>query len=256
MIGKAIEIPTPDGTMDGYAAHPKGAGRYPLVVLFMDIWGLREELFAIARRIASHGYYCTLPNLFYREGKIRYERRNSEGKAVSFDTLPAALQQEMRSHSAKVDRPRTRVDIAAMIEYCRSEPVNPGPAGSCGFCLGGRAAFYAGQEFPERFRASASLHGTWLVSDAADSSHRLVDRMRGEVYCGYGERDRFAAPEALSALAQAFAGAPAANYRYNLHADAEHGYALPDRDVYDPAAAEVDWHEIFAMFERQLVRSK
>lgn len=54
MIGKAVAIATPDGTMDGYAARPDGPGKFALVVLYMDIWGLREELFAIARRIASH----------------------------------------------------------------------------------------------------------------------------------------------------------------------------------------------------------
>jgi len=255
MIGKAIDIPTPDGTMDGYAAHPDGGGRFALVVLFMDVWGLREELFAIARRVAAHGYYCMVPNLFYREGKIRCERRNADGKMVSFDTLPVALQEEMRSHSAKVDRPRARVDIAAMLDFCRSEPVDPGPAGSVGFCLGGRAAFYAGQEFPERFRANASLHGTWLVTDAADSPHALAHRMRGEFYCGYGARDRFATPETVAALGRAFAENAHVAYRFNLHSGANHGYALPDRDVHDHAAAETDWREIFAMFERQLARS-
>src|SRR5665647_1626022 len=124
MIGKEIDIPTPDGTMDGYAAHPDGGGPFALVVLFMDVWGLREELFAIARRVASHGYYCIVPNLFYREGKIRYERRNAEGKMVSFDTLPVALQEEMRSHSAKVDRPR-RVLCCAGIPRAVSRQCQP-----------------------------------------------------------------------------------------------------------------------------------
>jgi len=255
MIGKAVEIPTPDGTMDGYAAHPDGAGRFALVVLFMDIWGLREELFAIARRVAGHGYYCVVPNLFYREGKIRYERRNADGKMVSYNTLPVALQEEMLGHALALTRQTTRTDTAAILDFCRGEPVIDGTAGSVGFCLGGNKVFLAAQEFPQRFRATASLHGTRLVTDAADSPHRLVHRMRGEVYCGYGERDRFAAPEIRAALEQAFAACADVTYRSNLHAGVDHGYALPDRDVYDGSAAETDWREIFAMFERQLARS-
>ena len=255
MIGKAIDIPTPDGTMDGYAAYPDGGGRFALVVLFMDVWGLREELFALARRVAGHGYYCLVPNLFYREGKIRYERRNAAGKMASVDTLPGALQDEMRNRSAKVDRPSARTDIGAMLDFCRSEPVDPGAAGSIGFCLGGREVFYAAQEFPERFRATASLHGTHLVTDAPDSPHRMAHLMRGELYCGYGERDRFAAPPILAALADALGGRSDLVYRFNVHAGAGHGYALPDRDVHDHAAAEADWREIFAMFDRQLARS-
>lgn len=255
MIGKTIDIPTPDGTMDGYAARPDGRGPFPLVVLFMDVWGLREELFATARRVAAQGYYCVVPNLYYRAGKIRYERRNAAGKMVSFDKLPAALQEEMRGHTLALNRQTARTDIAAILDFCRTEPVDDGPAGSVGFCLGGRIAFHAAQEFPERFRANASLHGTWLVSDAADSPHRLAHLMRGEIYCGHGERDRFATPDVLAALTLALGGRSDLVYRFNIHAGAEHGYALPDRDIYDHAAAETDWREIFAMFERQLAHS-
>jgi len=218
----------------------------------MDVWGLREELFTITRRVAAQGYYCVVPNLFYREGKVRFERRNADGKMVSFDTLPAALQNEIRGHAAKLDRRTARTDITAILDFCRAEPVAAGPAGSAGFCMGGRLAFHAGQEFPERFRANASLHGTLLVTEAADSPHRLVHRMRGELYCGFGERDRFATADIIAALASAFATQNKVAYRSNVHAGANHGYSLPDRDVYDSAATESDWLEIFAMFERQL----
>ena len=252
MIGKHVDIPTPDGTMNGYAAHPDGGGRHALVVLFMDVWGLREELFAIARRVAAHGYYCVLPNLYYRDGKVSYARYNAAGRMVSFDTLPAALQEEMRGHAAKFNRRTAHSDIAALLDFCRGEPVADGAAGSVGFCMGGRFAFHAAQEFPERFRANASLHGTWLVSDAADSPHRLAALMRGEIYCGHGGNDRFAAPDVLAALERALGGRDDLVYRCNVHAGAGHGYALPDRDIHDHAATELDWREIFAMFERQL----
>jgi carboxymethylenebutenolidase len=241
--------------MDGYAAHPDGDGPFPLVLMFMDVWGLREELFALARGVADHGYYCLLANLFYREGKIRFERRNADGKMASFGTLPPALQEEMRGHSSKVDRPRMRLDIAAMLAFCRNEPVAAGPAGSVGFCLGGRAAFYAGQEFPERFVANASLHGTNLVTAAADSPHALVGRMRGEVYCGQGALDRMSTPEIVAALDRAFAANPDVVYRRHVHAGAHHGYSLPDRDIHAAEATATDWREIFAMFGRALAPS-
>jgi carboxymethylenebutenolidase len=37
-----------------------------------------------------------------------------------------------------------------------------------------------------------------------------------------------------------------------VHRGADHGYALPDRDVFDKQAANRDWEHIFAMFRRQL----
>jgi carboxymethylenebutenolidase len=252
MQGRNVDITTPDGIMDGYAAHPGDGKSHPLVVLFMDIWGLREELYGIARRVAAEGYYCVVPNLFYREGRLRYERRDAAGRMVSFDKLPPALQEDMRAHAMALNRQTARTDIAAILDFCRGEPVAPGFCGAVGFCMGGREAFLAGQEFPGRFRAIASLHGTRLVTDTSDSPHRLVRLMRGEVYCGYAERDPYAAPAMLAAMARAFADCKEVAYRHRLHAGAGHGYSLPDRDIHDAEATATDWREIFAMFRRQL----
>ncbi|HWK96622.1 MAG TPA: dienelactone hydrolase family protein [Pseudolabrys sp.] len=252
MNGGAVDIVTADGTMDAYVAWPDGQGPFPLVIMFMDIWGLREELFALARKVAEQGYFCVLPNLFYRKGRIRYERRNAEGRTVSFDTLPEDLQTEMRGLARGMTRQMIETDVAAVFDFVRDKPVSSGAAGTVGFCLGGRMAFFAAQSFPDRIRAVSSLHGTLLVSDAADSPHRLVDRMKGEVYCGHGEKDPASAPQVIAALEAAFGHRDEVTYRSSLHPGAHHGYSMPDRDVHDAAATAIDWSETFALFARRL----
>ena len=252
MIGKSVDIPTPHGAMDAYVAHPDGGAPHPLVVLFMDIWGLREELFGIARRVAAEGYYCIVPNLFYREGKFDCARRDAGGRMMSFKLLPQDVQDEMRARAERLSRQTLRADAAIILEFCKSEPVRAGAAGSIGFCMGGREAFFAAQEFPDRFRATASLHGSRLVTAADDSPHRLAQQMRGEVYCGYAEFDPGATPEIVSTIATSLRGVNGLALTTRMHHGAHHGYALPDRDIHDHAAAEQDWREIFAMFRRQL----
>jgi len=252
MNGRPIDIPTADGTMDAYAAWPATGVPFPLVIMFMDIWGLREELFGLARKVAEQGYYCVVPNLYYRKGKIRHERRNAQGRMVSFDTLPEELKAEMLALGRGLTRQMIETDVTGIFDFMRDEPVSDGPAGTVGFCLGGRIAFFAAQAFPERIRAVSSLHGTLLVTDASDSVHRLIGRMKGEVYCGHGERDRQSAPDILAALEAAFEGQRDVVYRSSFHRGAHHGYSLPDRDVHDAAATDVDWHETFATFARQL----
>jgi carboxymethylenebutenolidase len=254
MNSGAVDIATADGTMDAYAAWPGGQGPFPLVIMFMDIWGLREELFDLARKVAEQGYYCVLPNLFYRHGRIRYERRNAEGRTVSFDTLPEDLKTEMLRLARGMTRQMIETDVAAIFDFVRDKPVSSGAAGTVGFCLGGRMGFFAAQSFPDRIRAVSSLHGTLLVTDATDSPHRLVDRMKGDVYCGHGEKDPASAPEIVAALEAAFEER-AVTYRSSLHRGARHGYSMPDRDVYDAAAAAIDWSETFALFGRRLKQS-
>ncbi len=250
--GRSIDIHTADGIMDAYTAWPDGQGPFPLVMMFMDIWGLRDELFGLARKVAEQGYYCVLPNLFYRHGKIRYERRNSAGRTVSFDTLPEALRTEMSGLARGLTRRMIETDVTAIFDYVRDKPVSAGAAGTVGFCLGGRIAFFAAQSLPDRIRAVSSLHGTLLVTDAADSPHRLVARMKGEVYCGHGELDRSSTPEIAAALESSFAACGDVAYRATLHQGAHHGYSMPDRDVHDADATAIDWRETFAMFARRL----
>jgi carboxymethylenebutenolidase len=105
--------------------------------------------------------------------------------------------------------------------------------------------------FPDRFIAGASLHGTALISDRDDSPHRQADRFRGELYCGFAEHDPHAPPSMIKQLGALLAGS-AVKFRSEFHPGAEHGYALPNRDIYDKRAANRDWELIFAMFRRQL----
>jgi dienelactone hydrolase len=117
--------------------------------------------------------------------------------------------------------------------------------------MGGRHVFRAAAHFP-RFQASASLHGTELVTDSKDSPH-LAKTIIGELYCGFGENDRHTPVATIDAIDRAMRSRDA-RYRREIHKNAEHGYALPDRHVYDKAAANCDWERIFAMFQRRIPR--
>ena len=68
MSEKKIDIKTPDGIADCRVFHPPGEGAWPAIILYMDAFGVRPALVAMAERLASNGYYVLLPNLFYRSG--------------------------------------------------------------------------------------------------------------------------------------------------------------------------------------------
>lgn len=253
MQERFVDIPTADGHMDAFLVHPEEGGPFPAVLVLMDIWGLREELYDIARRVATVGYCCVLPNFWYRRGKVRYEFRDEKGRMRSLVTLPNAVQDEIRDNARLVTDRMAMADIGAALTFLDGvSAARPGAKGSLGYCLGGRYALQAAAEYPDVLRASASMHGTTLVSEAPDSPHRFVDRMRGEVYCGFAENDPWAPPSTVETLARLFEQAPAVRYRAIVHVGAEHGYALPDRDIFHKAAANRDWERIFAMFRRQL----
>src|ERR1043165_4361740 len=186
--------------MDAFVVHPETGGPFPAVLVLMDIWGLREELFDIARKIAVAGYHCTVPNFWYRRGKVRYEFRDEKGRMKSLNVIPKDVQDEMHANMVQVTDAMAMADIGGVLKFLDGEPARKGANGTIGYCLGGRLSLAAAAAFPDQFRASASLHGTSMVSDAPDSPHRSVGKIRGEIYCGFGERDPFTPPATIETL--------------------------------------------------------
>ena len=73
-----LDITTDDGIMPTFTCWPEGDGPFPAIVFYMDAPGIREELYDMARRMASHGYYVILPDLFYRCGTLRFPHRSPQ----------------------------------------------------------------------------------------------------------------------------------------------------------------------------------
>ena len=64
-----IALPTPDGDARAYTFKPDGgAGPWPGVVFFMDAPAIRPALFEMCQRLADHGYFVLLPDMFWRAG--------------------------------------------------------------------------------------------------------------------------------------------------------------------------------------------
>jgi len=252
MIESMQGIETPAGPIDAFVTHPESGGPFPAVVILMDIWGLREELYDIARKVAVVGYYCIVPNFYYRQGRVRFEFRDAQGRMKSFEQIPDEAQKQMRAQMALLTDDMAMADVGAVLGFLGTQPVKPGPKGTVGYCLGGRYALQAAAHFPDEFQANASLHGTRLVSESPLSAHKWADRCRGEIYCGFAEHDDLAPIATRRTLEETFGRVPRVLYRNVLHPGVIHGYALPDRDIYDKQAANRDWEDIFAMFRRVL----
>src|SRR5438093_11854923 len=73
MLEKDVIVTTKYGAMPTFAVCPDGPGQYPGIIFYMDAPGIREELRNMARRIARHGYFCLLPDMYDRLGTLRFD---------------------------------------------------------------------------------------------------------------------------------------------------------------------------------------
>src|SRR2546426_6658158 len=97
MEERFVEIETPSGRMATFVTHPEQDGPFPAVVIYMDIWGVREELFEIARRVGTVGYYCLVPDFYYRQGKVRHEFRDARMWRSSQRTASSSIRSSITS---------------------------------------------------------------------------------------------------------------------------------------------------------------
>lgn len=251
MKERTLNVRTAAGDMATFITHPQGKGRFPGVIIYMDVWGVREELFDIARRVATVGYYCMVPDLYYRQGSVRHGYRNEKNQMISMEALDESRKEHVRASMRQLTDAMVVEDTRTLLDFIeRDEPVAPGALGAIGYCMGGRHVFRVAGEF-SRFKASVSLHGTRLVTDQADSPHLTAQKAGGEMYCGFAEHDPYAPMSTVKLLAECLPS-DKLKYHHELHIGAEHGYALPDRDIYHKQAANRDWELIFAMFHRQI----
>jgi carboxymethylenebutenolidase len=245
VIEQTVDIATKDGATTTFIAHPERDGPHPVVLFFMDAPAIREELRDMARRIASAGYYVMLPNLYYRKGVM---------ELADLPPLPEAeARARMFELMGSLSIPLVMDDGDALLDFADRDPAaSKGKIATVGYCMSGQYAINFAARYPDRVGAAASVYGVQLVTDRPDSPHLAAQKAKGELYFACAEHDTYAPLEMVEALDQMVKAK-------NLHAEVElypgvhHGFAFPQRAVFDKSAAERHWERLFALWRRNLV---
>src|SRR4030095_6492511 len=147
-----VEIKTGEGVMEAFVTHPEENGPFPTVIIYMDIWGVREELYDIARRVGTVGYYCMVPDFYYRNGKRgHFEFRKENNQTISRNRMEGQALGEIQARP-KLSNKMVIDDTGAILKFLDGAGcVRRGGVGAIGFCLGGRYAMRAAGASPDHF---------------------------------------------------------------------------------------------------------
>jgi carboxymethylenebutenolidase len=168
MTEQKIQIPTAGGTTEGVIYFPEKAGRWPGVIHYTDIGGIRASHEQMARRLAGAGYVVLMPNVFYRT------------RGLPLFDFPLKLGEERTTKRlAELSTPLTAeaitCDASDYVDFLlRQASVKPGPMGVVGYCFTGKMALYTAFSRPDRIAAAASFHGGGLATDAPNSPHLIL----------------------------------------------------------------------------------
>ncbi|CAM3642941.1 dienelactone hydrolase family protein [Nocardiopsis rhodophaea] len=248
MTTKTLQIPTPDGQADAFAAFPDYGERHPGVLMYADAFGIRPVLEEMARELAEHGYYVLVPNFFYRHGPAPLIELPEH---IGEEVRPAVIAQLMpliEAHTAE----RVLSDADAYLRFLSTQPgVSAGPVAVTGYCIGGLLAMRTAAAHPEQVAAVAGFHGP-VGADGPDSLHRLFSKLTAQVHLGHAESDL--APEAIGELNQAL-DAAGVGYTSEIYPGTVHGFTMADTDAFNPAALQRHWDRLLALLDRTLPTS-
>ncbi|MEU8525959.1 MULTISPECIES: dienelactone hydrolase family protein [Streptomyces] len=238
---KTLQIPTPDGRADAFAAFPERGERHPGVLMYADGFGIRPVLREMALELAGHGYYVLVPNLFYRHGPAPVielpEYIGEEARPAVF----AQLMPLIEGHTAD----RVLRDGDAYLSFLTAQPeVSAGPVAVTGYCIGGLVALRTAVAHPGLVAALAAFHGP-VGADGPDAFSKLT----AQVHFGHAEGDM--TPEALGELNRAL-DAAGVDHTSEIYPGTVHGFTMSDTDAFDPAGLQLHWDRLLHLLGRTL----
>ncbi|HJQ60383.1 MAG TPA: dienelactone hydrolase family protein [Vineibacter sp.] len=248
MIEDTINIATADGAMDTFVVRPPHGGPHAAVVMLMDAAGVRDSLRDIARRIAGWGFVVLLPNLYYR-----LDRGFVAGPLHNHPDAEANRARMMR-HRETVGHAEVIRDVGALLSHIDAEPAaRRGKVGVVGYCMSGAYVVTACASHAERIACGASFYGTRLMADTPDAPWRRLRQVKADLHFAFAETDSYVPLADVDAFRGQLAAAGLRS-AVEILPGTGHGYAFPDSDAYDKAAAERHFESMQALFRRCLSR--
>ena len=153
MSMQEIALPTPEGDARAFTFTPAtGAGPWPGAIIFMDAPAIRPALFEMGQRLAHHGYFVLLPDLFWRAGpyapiNVKEAFADEAKRREAFGKLMGSTNPEKQVADAK-----------ASLDYLASHPqVKKGKVGITGYCMGAGVVMRTAGAYPDRIATPAPM---------------------------------------------------------------------------------------------------
>lgn len=232
-----VSIPTSDGQIPAYYARPAKAGRYPVVLVIHEIFGVHEHIQDVCRRYAKAGYLAIAPELFVRQGDV-----------TQYKEIPDLFQNiVLKTPDAQVNG-----DLDTTLAYARQHLSGDlKRAGAVGFCWGGRAVWEYAYHNP-KLTAGLAYYGR-LENMKADirplDPIDIGDKIKVPVLGLYAEKDTGIPLEGVAKM-QAALKESGSGSEIVTFPGVGHAFNADYRASYNRAAAEKAWTMGLAWFKQ------
>ena len=173
-----VRVPVADGEIPAYRAMPATGGKFPIVLVVQEIFGVHEHIRDVCRRFAKAGYLAVAPELYARQGDVS---KMSDWKQIFAEVV------------AKVPDAQVMSDLDATAAWAAKSSKGDGERlGVTGFCWGGRIVWlYAAHS--AKLKAGVAWYGR-LTGDKTELQPKypldVVADLKAPVLGLYGGKDQ------------------------------------------------------------------
>jgi carboxymethylenebutenolidase len=174
--GGDVKIPTIGGVMPGYYAVPKKAGKYAIILVVGEIWGVHEHIKDVCRRLAKAGYFAVANEPYWKQGEL--------WKMTDIKQVIA--------EANKVPDEQAFADLDATVAWAAKQPKGDiKRVGITGFCRGGRMVWmYTAHS--KQVKAGVAWYGGLSPAPPAITTTPMdiTDKLNAPVLGLYGGADQ------------------------------------------------------------------
>jgi carboxymethylenebutenolidase len=234
-----IKVPAAGGDMPAYRAQPATGGRFPVILVVQEIFGVHEYIKDVCRRLAKLGYLAIAPELYARQGDPR-----------QYDNVQEVLDKIV----AKVPDAQVLADLDACAAWAKGNGGDAARLGITGFCWGGRIVWLYAAHNPQ-LKAGVAWYGRLAGPATALTPQPPIDlagELKGPVLGLYGGLDQGIPLATVAQMRQALgASVSPASRASTLHVydNAPHAFHADYRPSYRKVEAEDGWQRLQAWFK-------
>jgi carboxymethylenebutenolidase len=240
LIAGEVKIPVSDGEIPAYRAMPDNKGKFPVVMVVHEIFGVHEWIQDVCRRFAKLGYLAIAPALYARQGEIKDLKDSREINRQIYSKIPDT---------------QSMTDLDATVAWAAKNSGNTKKLSITGFCWGGRIVWLYAAHNP-KVKAGAAWYGR-LVPTANSPINQLqpttpvdhVKELKVPVIGFYGGLDKGITVESVTRMQEELKKARSKS-EIVLYPKADHGFHADYRPSYNKEASDDAWKKLLAWFKK------
>ena len=224
LIAGEVSVPVADGKIPAYRAMPAKPGKYPVLLVVQEIFGVHEHIKDMCRRFAKLGYYAIAPEMYARQGDV--------SKMADIGTILSTV-------VAKVPDAQVNADLDAAIAFAGASGNGDNTrVGLVGYCWGGRAAWVYALHNP-KLKAVVSYYGLLDGMKSPIKPQDPVDfaaALKVPVLGLYAGIDGFVKPAVIDQMRAGLVKSTSGS-EIVIFPNVNHGFNADYRPTYDKSAA-------------------